>query len=141
MTIHGLFILLLAAGTFLAGCTTNPNEAIRTMRLEQKSVFGEPRLFSTVGFWVLDDPVKQKVLSSYTPSGALDRAALRTNLPEATFSEEPGHVLVTMGTGTAPVFVLGDGPLIALDATSDEMIKRLAQDYAHDGKHVPVVTK
>src|SRR3954468_6760745 len=137
-----LGVFLLVVISLFAGCATaTPDQAIRTMRLEQRTVFGESRLFSTVGFWALDEAVKPKAMASYGKGGLLDRALLRSNFPNATFAEEQGAVMVTLGTGTVPVFVLSDGPLIALDPKSDEMVHRLAQDYAHDGKAVPVVTK
>jgi hypothetical protein len=132
----GLFALFA-----MAGCEQAPEQAIRKMRLEQRTVFNQSRLFSTVGFWVLDEPVRQKVMACYGPGGALNRTTLRANFPEATLAEEQGCMMVTTGSGTVPVFVLANGPTIALDPASDEMVHRLAQDYSHNGKTVPVVGK
>jgi ABC-type histidine transport system ATPase subunit len=125
----------------LAGCAETPDQAVRKMRLEQRTVFSQSRLFSTVGFWVLDEPVRQKVMAAYGAGGVLNRGILRANFPEGTFAKEQDCVMITLGSGTVPVFVVTDGPLIALDPSQDEMVHRLAQDYAHDGKTVPVVGK
>src|SRR4051812_28165669 len=95
-----LGVFLSVVVSFLAGCSTpTPDQAIRTMRLEQKTVFGESRLFSTVGFWVLDENIKPKVLASYAAAGTLDRSLLHANFPSATFAEEQGTVMITLGSG------------------------------------------
>lgn len=138
---HVFAVLSVLALMALGGCAETPDQLVRKMRLEQRTVLHESRLFSTVGFWVLDEPVRKKAMASFEPGGALNRAMLRSEFSDATLTEEGNNVMVMVGSGTVPTFVLSDGPLIALDSGHDEMVRRLAQDYAHDGKPVPVIGK
>jgi hypothetical protein len=138
-------ILFLALGAAaLAGCagptgqppptplppatTTKPAPPqAQTPGLVREDVGGRPRLFSKVGFLMLDEPLRVKVLASFTEEGRLDHPKLRQNLKEARIAEGSSFVGVALPTGSFRIFLLRDGPWISLDPEYDAMVRRLAE--------------
>ena len=89
-------------------------------------IAGQPRLFSTFGFMMLDAPLKARLQASYDADGRLNPALLRQNFPEAQIVESPRATAVVLPAGTFRFFLLRDGPLIALDPSFDSMVEKLS---------------
>jgi hypothetical protein len=122
----------------LAGCASAPERSIRQMRLAEEEVAGQRRLFSTFGFWVLEEPLRKKLLPCYTPEGKLDRLMLRQSLPEAQIVEAHEVVAVTLPSGAFASFLLRDGPLVSLDPKTDAIVRMVADEFSSRGR-LPVV--
>lgn len=129
-------LALILAGTALAGCTTPPPATatapapaplpvIPPTGIVHDEIAGQPRLFTTFGFVMLDAPLKAKLQASYNPDGRLNQALLRANFPEAKIVVSPRATAVALPAGTFNFFLLRDGPLISLDPTLDGMVLQL----------------
>ena len=131
-------IKIVIAVAVLSGCASAPERAVREMRLSEEQVAGQHRLFSTFGFWVLDEPLKKKILACYTSDGKLERTILRRSLPEAQIVDSSDVVAVTMPSGAFASFLLRDGPLVSLDPKVDAIVREAAEVFSSRGR-VPVV--
>jgi len=107
--------------------TKPPPPQAQTPGLVREEVGGKSRLFSKVGFLMLDEPLRVKVLASFTEGGRLDLPKLRQNLKEARIAEGSSFVAVALPSGSFGILLLRDGPWISLDPEYDAMVRRLAE--------------
>ena len=89
-------------------------------------IAGHERLFSTFGFWMMDEPLKTQLLGCFRPNGTLDHAKLRQALPDAHIVEGKDTVAVALPTGNFTFFLLRDGPLVSLDPRFDAMVRQMS---------------
>jgi hypothetical protein len=123
----------------VAGCASAPERAILKMQLAREEVAGQPRLFSTYGFWVLEEPVRKRVLACYSPEGVLDRPKLQVIFAEAQMVDIPGCVSLVLPQAVFPSFLLRDGPLISLDPKIDSLIEQLSEQVKRSNTRSPIV--
>jgi hypothetical protein len=134
-------LVLTLAAVVVAGCAAPPGQSppqpptpppATTLGpgLVREDVGGRPRLFSKLGFLMLDEPLRTQLLTSYTETGQLDHAKLRQNLKEARIVEGSNFVAVALPAGYFKVFLLRDGPWISLDPQYDAMVQRMAARVA-----------
>ena len=134
------FAIIHVAGMLaVSGCASAPERAVLEMRLEREEVGGQPRLFSTYGFWVLEEPVRKRVLACYSPEGVLDRPKLQASFAEAQIVDSPGCVSVVLPQAVFPLFLLRDGPLISLDPKIDSLIEQLSERAKRSHAKFPIV--
>jgi|GEM_PF-5830352 hypothetical protein len=128
-----LTLPLVLAAMALVACSTPPAPpapaplpVIPPNGLVPDEIAGQPRLFSTFGFVMLDAPLKARLQASFNADGRLNPALLRQNLPEAQIVASPRTTAVMLPSGTFTFLLLRDGPLISLDPSFDGMVQQLS---------------
>jgi hypothetical protein len=114
----------------LSGCRSSETAASKKLLdvgLEAKAIGGKQRLFSTFGFWMLDESLRYRLVAAYRSDGTLDRTRLRQLVPEASIAESDDWVRLRMPKGPISEFLLTDRWLIALDPKLDNLIQRMTE--------------
>lgn len=130
----GFFVLTLGCQTVKTG--VGP---IKEMRLVERSIDGRTRIFSTFGFWVLDESLRERLLSSYDADGRLNLESLRKLVPEAQIKKQGDHVRLDVVGGVFPEILLIDDWLLALDPKADGTIVKAFEAFKSNGGRLPVV--
>jgi hypothetical protein len=126
-----LRLALVLAAAAVSGCSTPsapaPLPVIPPGGIVRDAIAGQPRLFSTFGFVMLDASLKSKLQTSYGTDGRLNQALLRQNFPEAQIVVSPRATAVLLPSGHFRFFLLRDGPLISLDPDFDGMVRQMSE--------------
>ena len=110
------------ASSSLAQTTSIPKSGVVTYEIA-----GQQRLFSSIGFWMMGEPMKTQLLACFRPDGTLDAARLRQAFPTARIVEGKDVVAVALPEGNFAFFLLRDGPLVSLDTTYDKLVQQMAE--------------
>lgn len=128
----GAIALLTAA---LAACksTSSPSGPVSStptvvpkMGMVTEEIAGQQRLFTTFGFWMMGEQLKNQLLACFRPDGTLDRERLTATFPAAEIAEGKEVVAVALPSGDFTFFLLRDGPLVSLDPKFDRMVQQMS---------------
>jgi hypothetical protein len=139
---HSILGFAIIYTLLMMGCQSSEQAAskrILDVRLETHVVDGRQRLFSTFGFWILDESLRYRLVAAYRADGTLDRIRLRQLIPEANMSEFHDHVRLRISEGQISDFLLADRWLIALDPKLDDVIQRLMETIRRERKRLPPI--
>lgn len=135
-------VLAIFCAVVFAGCqgtTASSIGPIRGMRLVYRPIGGQPHLFSTFGFWALDESLRSRLLGAYDASGVLNRTKLREIVPEAHISEEADYVRLVVTGSVFPEILLSDGWLLSLDPKFDQALISISEVFRKDDKRPPII--
>lgn len=118
--------------------TAARSSPIREMRTLERTIDGQKRLFSTFGFWVLEDAIRWKIVACYDSEGRLDRVKLKEAVSPSSVIEHAEYVEIVFPQGPFSVVLMADGWLLSLDPAADSVVKEVEKSF-RERKRLPIV--
>lgn len=139
-----VLILIIIISCLLSshGCRSaalSNSRLVTDTRVLGKVIDGQERVFSSIGFGILDEALRRRLIMVYNSDGTLDRINLRHAIPEARILEQPDFVRILIKEGTFSEILLMDGWLLSLDPKFNELIIKISSTFSQGHSRLPVV--